>query len=63
MTIKELRENQGLTVQELARKANVSHQTIYRIERGEEVSRVFVARVCRALGKSIDEVEGLNIRD
>lgn len=63
MTIREIRENQGLSVEALAVKANVSAQTVYRIEQGKAVSRVYVARVCIALGTSIPQVEGLNIRD
>lgn len=63
MTIRETRENQGLSVEELAVKANVSAQTVYRIEQGKPVSRVHVARVCIALGVSIQGMEGLNIRD
>lgn len=62
MTIKEFRENQGLTVSELANKAGISQQTVYRIEAGQPVSRVYVAKVCRALGISIEEVESVNIK-
>ncbi len=64
MTIRQIRENQGLSAEELAVKAGVSAQTVYRIERGKQpVGRVYVARVCRALGVDIKDVEGLNIRD
>lgn len=62
MTIRQIRENQGLSVEELAVRAGVSAQTVYRIEQGKPVSRVYVARVCNALGVSIAQVEGLNIK-
>ena len=63
MTIRQIRESQGLTPTQLAAKANVSAQTVYRIERGDPVGRVYIARVCNALGVKMDEVEGLNFRD
>lgn len=63
MTIREIRENQGLTPTQLAAKANVSAQTVYRIERGDPVGRVYIARVCNALGVKMEDVSGLNFRD
>lgn len=62
MTLRQIRENQGLSVEQLAHLANVHLQTVYRIEQGKPVSRVYVARVCRALNVDITQVEGLNIR-
>ena len=62
VNIRQIRENQGLRVEELAVKAGVSAQTVYRIEQGKPVSRVYVARVCVALGVRIEDVESLNIR-
>lgn len=61
MTIKELRENKGWSVSQLAQLAGVSQQTIYRIEAGNAVSRVYVARVCNALNVDINKVDGLNL--
>jgi len=63
MNIREIREKQGLTPTQLAAKANVSAQTVYRIERGDPVGRVYIARVCNALGVQMENVEGLNFRD
>jgi transcriptional regulator with XRE-family HTH domain len=62
-TIRQLREDAGLTTTELAAKAGVSVQTLYRIERGEPVSRMYVARVCKALNVAPDMVQGLKIKD
>jgi DNA-binding XRE family transcriptional regulator len=62
-TIRQLRENAGLTMTELAAKAQVSVQTLYRIESGKPVGRIYVVRVCKALGVRPDEVSGLNVKE
>ena len=36
--LKEIREEKGMTISELARKANVTRQTIYNIETNENAS-------------------------
>lgn len=60
-TLKRIRENQGLTQKQLADSAGVAVQTVSRAENGDKVSRVSVARICKALGIRIEEVQGLNI--
>lgn len=58
-----IRENQGLSRAQLAVKANVGEKTIFRAETGQPVRRITLARICKALGVRIEEVEGLNILD
>ena len=60
-TIKEIREGQGMTKAELARRAGVSTLTVSRVEEGEKTTRVTVVRLCNALGIRIEEVGGLNL--
>ena len=50
---------QGMPVAELARKANISHQSAQRALEGKNVSAVIIARVANALG--IDPMEFLEI--
>ncbi len=50
-----LREKSGLSVQELAQKANLTRMYIYRIEGGEQVSSILVLRrIAEALGIKLD---------
>jgi DNA-binding XRE family transcriptional regulator len=56
-----IRQNQGLSRSELAVKARVGEKTIFRAETGQPVRRITLAKICRALGVKIEEVEGLNI--
>jgi transcriptional regulator with XRE-family HTH domain len=51
-----IREERGLTQQELAKKAGTSYQTIWRIEAGKHVEPgIYIARrIARALGVSLD---------
>ena len=63
-TLKELRENAGLSPTQVAAKANVSVAFLYKAEAGKEaVSRTLVARLCSVLGTDIRHVQGLNLRD
>lgn len=59
-TIRNLREKQGLTRQDLSNKARVSISSIARLENGGVASRNTVLRLCDALGVGIEEVEGVN---
>ena len=67
-TIRELREETGLSVLELAYEAKVSVPTIYRIEKGVPVSRLHVHRVVNILGNklgrklNIQEIENLSVK-
>jgi transcriptional regulator with XRE-family HTH domain len=51
-----IREERGLTQQELAKKAGTSYQTIWRIEAGKHFEPgIYIARrIARALGVSLD---------
>lgn len=69
-TLKQLRQETGLTAFDLAVKADVSLSTINRIERGRPpTTRLTVGKVITALGQymnrplAIDDVEGLVLMD
>ena len=54
--IRRLRERRGLTVQELAVRAQTSYQNIWRIERGDQrdPSIALTRSIARALGVGVD---------
>ncbi len=56
-----IREQRGLTQQQLAVKAKTSYQTIWRIENGKhaEPGIYIAARIARALGVSLDYLSGM----
>lgn len=55
--VREIRESKGMMKKELCRKVDVSHQTIYRLERGEYSPSLILAHdIADALGCSIDQV-------
>ncbi len=58
-TVTELREKKGWTQRQLADQAGVSYLTVNRIENKHPVGRIYIARVCNALGADIDAVNGL----
>lgn len=63
MTLKEARENSGMSPSEVAGSARVSVSFLYKAEEGAEpVSRTLVARICQALKVDIKSIEGLNLR-
>jgi transcriptional regulator with XRE-family HTH domain len=59
--IKRLREQRGLTVQELATRAGTTYQSIWRIERGEQrdPSIALIRGIARALGVGVDHLIGM----
>jgi len=59
-TLKEIWDNQGLTIEEVAARADVSIQTVYRINRGQHVSLKSLRRVCQALGITIEQYKALD---
>lgn len=59
--LKTIRISQGLSRAELAVKAQVGITTIIRAERGVPVGRITLAKICKALGIKLEDVEGLNI--
>ena len=67
-TLKELREQAGLTAFDLAAQADVSLSTINRMERGDSVTRLIAYKVLNLLSSKlgrrieIDEVEGLEVK-
>lgn len=56
--VTEARERAGLTKRELARRAGVSQETIWRAELGEGVSRGTLALIALALGLPGDHFDG-----
>ena len=56
--IQRLRERRGLTVKELADRAGTTYQSIWRIERGEQLdpSIALVRGIARALGVGVDHL-------
>jgi transcriptional regulator with XRE-family HTH domain len=67
-TLRDLREQAGLTAFVLAAQADVSLSTINRMERGDAVTRLIAYKVLNTLsnrlGRKIDigDVEGLNVK-
>ena len=67
-TLRELREQAGLTAFDLAAQADVSLSTINRMERGDAVSRLIAYKVLNTLTSrlgrriEIEEVEGLEVK-
>jgi len=49
-------EEKGWTMEELARAASVSAQTVRKAERGMPISEVSRARIAKALGTSIQKL-------
>jgi len=61
--LRRIREERGLTVEELAKKSGVSVTTIKVVERGaREVRGDTVAKLARPLGLTFDEVWALQRR-
>jgi XRE family transcriptional regulator, master regulator for biofilm formation len=59
--VKRMRERRGLSVQELAERAETTYQTIWRIERGDlkEPGIGVAQRIARALGVGVDYLIGM----
>ena len=58
--LRRIREERGLTVEELAEKSGVSATTIRDVERGAQEARGdTVAKLAKPLGLTFDEVWGL----
>lgn len=47
--IAKYRMNRGFTTEEIAKEAQMSEATVLRMERGQAISRVFVAKYCKLL--------------
>jgi transcriptional regulator with XRE-family HTH domain len=63
LKLRRIREERGLTVEELAEKSGVSATTIRVVERGaREVRGDTVAKLARPLGLTFEEVWGLQRR-
>ena len=61
--LRRMREERGLTIEELAEKSGVSATTIRDVERGAREARGdTVAKVAKPLGLTFDEVWGLQRR-
>ena len=55
--IRDLRREQGLSQEELARRCGVSRQTINAIEKGEYNPTINLCRsICKILDKTLDEL-------
>jgi transcriptional regulator with XRE-family HTH domain len=49
-------EDKGWTKEELARRADISAQTVRKAERGESVSEISQARLAKALGVTVEKL-------
>ena len=54
--LRELRRQAGLSQQELADKAGLSRNTIYRYEAGSDAPALALVRICAALNADAGEV-------
>ena len=63
--IQRLREESGMSVQELATRAETTYQSIWRIERGDQKdpSIALVRGIARALGVGVDRLIGMFSED
>jgi transcriptional regulator with XRE-family HTH domain len=63
LELRRLREEKGITVEELAKKSGISATTIRVVERGVRQARGdTIARLAKPLGLTFDEVWGLQRR-
>ena len=62
--LKDLRESEGITIEEMAKKTGKSVATIYRYERGmvEKIPYDTLTIIAKALGKSPEELRGDDVR-
>ena len=49
-------ESRTMTLTKMAEVAGISAQTLRKAERGEQISRVTLARIAKALGTTLDEI-------
>ncbi len=67
-TLKDLREEAGLTATELAAKSHMAYTTFMRIEAGVPTTRVYIDAVLVALSKllgreiTLDDVQGIQAK-
>lgn len=55
--LREIRQERGMSLEDLARLSGVSKSTISRIELGEsEPTQSVMCKICKALGLKLDEV-------
>lgn len=54
--IRDLRIAQGLSAEQLAAKAGVTHTTIYNLEAGAGATVAVASRIAKALGTTIDDI-------
>ena len=62
--IRELRNKKGLSQEKLARLANISYNTIVKIESGESKNPTFqtMAGIAKALGTSLDDLASRSVK-
>lgn len=56
-------KKQGLTLIELARKANISNSVLSRLRDNESISLSSVSKICEALDCKITDVVNINIME
>jgi transcriptional regulator with XRE-family HTH domain len=61
-TLKELREEKGLSINELAAKAGVSSSTIARTESGLPIRNTTKVKIAKALKVPLEEIEFFVVR-
>jgi transcriptional regulator with XRE-family HTH domain len=66
-TLEQMRFSAGLSLSQIARRANVATSTVSRAEKGEPVQKLKAVQIARALSQllgqnvTIDDIEGLNV--
>jgi len=62
--LKKLREKKGLSQDRLAKLADVTNNTIIKIEQGENINPTLATlkKITKALGVSLDELTGYQLR-
>ena len=56
-------KKRGLTLIELARKANISHSVLCRLSSNQSVSLSSIAKICAALSCNITDVVNIDLDD
>lgn len=66
-TLKELRFEAGLSLSQIARRANVATSTVSRAEQGEPIQELKAVQIARALSEllhrqiEVGDIDGLNV--
>lgn len=61
VSVRELRKSKGWSQYELAHRAEIGIQTVYRIEKGRPVLPAMARSVARTLGVSLEELPDVQV--